>query len=378
VRYLLRFKLAAALFVLWVALRCALAMTDAPLGEARQLEIGAHRVSVLLFRGERPASTLLVVAHGGLASKETLTAVCWEARRRGADCVAVDALGHGGSSAQPSREVVVDMRRALDVARLIGPYPEVRFLGHSMGAFLGRGHPYPCAESVAVGNHTACDDQREVFGTVHRSLGLSDQWYLLSHVLEPWTPRVIEVALDHVLGKTADHRSQMTMQIALSWLSFAVMMALGVVVARALRAQGRPALAAAVVMWLALDIAAWRILWFMTPTQWSDGLVIGVVVSVVWLAAALLQRMGAKAPAWGVAVGVSVPLAAALALFVAFAHREFGGLLILLPTLGVPLAAVVVVWERLSRPKRGASLVEASLFVSVLLATFIALLLPSW
>ena len=83
---------------LWIALRIALVLEGGELGRAIDVHIDGRRSSALLFRGEVPARNLVVASHGGLATKESLLSVCWEARRRGADCVLVDALGHGSSS----------------------------------------------------------------------------------------------------------------------------------------------------------------------------------------------------------------------------------------------------------------------------------------
>lgn len=366
---------------MWLVLRSLLLATGAELGEARTLEIDGRQVTVLFFRGAEPAPTLLVATHGGLSSKESVLAVCWAARRRGADCVAVDALGHGGSSAQPDVFTVRLMREAMRVAPGLGHYENVRFLGHSMGAYLGRGTPYPCGESVALGQTTDCDDDRVVWGTLHRTLGLSEDWYLLSHVLESWTPWVVERALDLVLPK-APAPSSISLQIALMWLSFAVAVAAGVAFARAFRAAATwpPALrglGGAVIVWTALDVGAWRNLWFLTPTQASDFVVLGLVLAGSLVLALLMRLFGGRSPLVGAWLGTLFPFGAALALFVTFRSREMGGLMALLPLMSIPLIPWVWLWERASRAPRG-ELVESCVFVAALLTAFVTLLLPAF
>ena len=79
----------------------------------------------------------------------------------------------------------------------------------------------------------------------------------------------------------------------------------------------------------ALVVGAWRALWFLPPTQLADGLLLGL----------------ACAAGIGMAAGLR--------------------------------ALTVAVWERVSRPRR-TDLVESAAFVTSLLATFQALLLPAW
>ncbi len=366
--------------VAWLALRLALLATGAELGEARTVAVGPNRVAVLLFQGPAPATTLLVVTHGGLASKESVMAVCWEARRRGADCVAVDALGHGASSAQPPSHTVAAMRAALVVAPALGSYRTVRFLGHSMGAYLGRGRPYACAQSVALGQETECADDRVVWGTLHRTLGLSQDWYLLAHVLESWTPWVVERALDQVLPKATP--GPLPVQIALSWASFALATAAGVALAAAFRRRctWSPALrglSAGAIVWAALDLGAWRTLWFLTPTQASDAIVFAGVVLTSLLVAQLARVLGLRRALLGTVLASLVALAVAAGLFVMFRTRELGALLALLPLMTVPLVPWVWLWERCSRSPRS-DVVESAMFTSTLLACFVALLLPGF
>lgn len=371
---------ALGLVVAWLALRLALLATGAELGEARTLALGPNRVAVLLFQGRTPATTLLVVTHGGLASKESVLAVCWEARRRGADCVAVDALGHGASSAQPPNDTVAAMRAALAVGPLLGSYRTVRFLGHSMGAVLGRGQRYACAQSVALGQETQCADDRVVWGTLHRTLGLSQQWYLLAHVLESWTPWVIERALDRVLPKATP--GPLPVQIALSWSSLALATAAGVALAAAFRRRcaWSPALrglTAGAIVWAALDLGAWRTLWFLTPTQASDLLVVGMTCLACLILAMLVRLTGMRRALLGNCLASLVALAVAAGLFLTFRTRALGGLLVLLPLMTIPLVPWVWLWERCSRSPRS-DVVESAMFTSTLLACFVALLLPGF
>lgn len=374
-------RVCVVLIAIWLVLRLGLFATGAELGEARTLSLGAHRVAVLLFRDAIPRDTLLVATHGGLSSKESLMAVCWEARRRGADCVAVDALGHGASSAQPALHRLEEMHAALRVAPQLGSYRHVRFLGHSMGAFLGRGDPYPCRESVALGQETAaCPDQRIVWGTLHRSLGLSAQWYLLAHVLESWTPWVVARGLDYVLKPAAPASAALPWQIALAWLSFAIAIAAGVAAARLIRARVWPAairgLLAAAAVWAAMAIGAWRTLWFLAPTQLGDLVLIGLVVAAAAISAAVLQQFGLRAPRAGFLLGCGFTLVAAYVLYATFGRSELGGLMLLLPTMAIPLVPWVHLWERLSRSPHSDSL-ETALFSAGILSAFVALLLPA-
>lgn len=373
-------RVAVSLAVLWLLLRGLLLTSGAELGHARTLSMpGGHRVAVLSFQDDPPRDTLIVATHGGLSSKESLMAVCWEARRRGADCVAVDALGHGASSAQPERNRVRSMRAALRVAPALGSYRQVRFLGHSMGAYLGRGDPYPCAESVALGQETAlCPDQRIVWGTLHRTLGLSADWYLLAHVLESWTPWAVARALDYLIPP-ARVSTELPWQIALSWMSFAVAIAAGVAAARAVRARlGSPlarGLAGAALVWLAMTVGAWRTLWFLLPTQLGDFVLIGLVVGASVLAAALLCAIRLGAPRVGFLLACVVTVTSAYVLYVSLGHGELGGLMLLLPLMALPLLPWVHLWERLSRPAN-ADAVETAAFTALLMSAFVALLLP--
>lgn len=372
----------ALLVGLWLALRGAMLMLGAELGEARTLSLHGHRVSVLYLHGQTPSDTLLVVTHGGLASKETVLPLCWEARHRGVDCVAVDALGHGESSAQPARDTIGASARALQVhTQLDAQYTKIRFIGHSMGAYLGRGHAYPCASSFALGQGTVCDDDRVVWGTLHRTLGLGDNAYLLAHVLESWTPWVVRRALDRTLG-AAPTPSHLGALITLAWLSFAVAGALGVLLARMIRApQARSwppllrGLLGASAVWCGLTVGGWRALWWLLPTQLSDLVVVAatltMALALTWISVWLVPQARL-----GRALGVMSALGIAFYLYVLYSPREMGTLMLLLPTMSVPLVPWVWLWHGLSRIQQDE--VESATFCALLLSLFVALLLPAF
>ncbi|EYF06154.1 alpha/beta hydrolase [Chondromyces apiculatus] len=396
----------AGLAGLWGLLRLFLIAAGGVPGQGVALQVGEARVTAIHLiasdGGER-APRLLVAAHGGLASKETLLGACWEARRRGADCLAVDLLGHGGASAIPGSRVVEEMHRALRVDRVLGGYREVRFVGHSLGAALGCGGAFPCQASVAIGNRAPCAESRIVWGDVHRALGLPAPFYALSHVLEPWTPGVLDQAVTRVLGPAPAvdapapgggglarlgaglHRllgGPIAATVAVAWASFVVMMVLGVVVAgwvrRAVEAPpwARGLLAAAAV-YAALAVGAWRALWFLIPTQGSDVVIVGLCSAGAIGVARGLRTLGVRAPGWGVLLGVVLGQALGICGWWLFPRRELAGIVMMMPMLHAPLAITVAVWERASRA-RGACVVESATFATALLATFQALLLPAW
>jgi hypothetical protein len=354
------------------------------LGQSATVSVGPHAVAVLWFRDAVPRDTLLVVAHGGLASKETLSAVCWEARRRGADCVAVDALGHGASSAQPALGTIAAMREALRVDRSVRPaYLQVAFLGHSMGAFLGRGHSFSCGQSVALGQGTDCDDDRVVWGTLHRTLGLPAGAYLLAHVLESWTPWVIRAALDHVLPIRSPPPDRLALGIALAWLSLGAALGAGLSAAAWIRqtdwlrsAAARGALASGA-LWLALAIGGWRTLWFLWPTQPLDLLIVALAIAPTLLITRVAQALTSAGPRTGTTVASLIVLALASVLFVTYRGRAFGGLLVLLPCMTIALWPVVALLERTSRPAREDA-AESAVFVGGTLGLFLALLVPGF
>lgn len=379
-------KVGFALVALWLLLRCALLLTGAEPGEGVRVRIGEDEVAALLFRGDRPAKTLLVATHGGLASKETLLPVCWEARRRGADCVAIDALGHGASSALPSgRDSIASMRKALRVDRTLatsGSATNVRFVGHSMGAYLGCGAVFPCEDSVAMGQGVDCPESRIVWGDVHRSLGLSDSFYLpISHVLEPWTPRVVDTVVDSTLrSQSIGAHGRIALQVALAWLSFFVAAAAGLAFAISVRSTtalspSLRGLFGAAIVWGALVVGGYRNLWFLLPTQTSDALVVVPIVGVTFLAVSLARVLGLQAPVLGCLLGACVAEFAAVLAAALYPPRALAGILALPIALIAFMAFFVVAGERLSR-RSSANALESGLFVSTLLGMFLALLLP--
>lgn len=370
------------LAALWLTLRAALVLTGGESGQAIDVAIDGRRSAALLFRGPVPARTLVVASHGGLASKESMMSVCWEARRRGADCVLVDALGHGASSAIPPHEALTAMRHGLRVDRALGSYADVRYVGHSMGAALGCGAVYPCARSVSIGQGVACDPSRIVYGSLHRSLGLPEVFYLpVSHVTETWTPSVLERAMSRLLPSSAPDRADVASKLVLAWSSFAVMMAIGVLGAKRMRAVTSLSpvvrgLVAAATLWTALALGAWRTLWFLFPTQLGDVLMIASVVVPSVGAAFLLRAIGLRGSLAGVLTTCLVSEIVAI-LACAIVHVPvIGHMLVLLPLLNVPLALAIAAWERLSRAKYS-DVVEAAAMTSALGAAFLALLLPA-
>lgn len=291
----------------------------------------------------------------------------------------VDALGHGASSELPAKNVVGAMREALRVDRALGPYGDVRFVGHSMGAYLGAGAVFPCERSVSIGQTVPCEARRMVWGDVHRGLGLPEVFYLpVSHVIEPWTPSVVREAISRILPSEASAAT--AARIALAWASFAATMVFGVLLARRVRASRiAPALrgaAAASVLWGALATGAWRTLWYLVPTQRSDVVMIAGVLLASLATAAALSWLGLRSPLIGVALAALASEGAAVLAWRLFRVPLVGELVFLLPLLGIPLVIVVAIWERLSRARSGSECVESATFCSTLLGIFLALLLP--
>jgi pimeloyl-ACP methyl ester carboxylesterase len=375
-----RYAIAIALVVLWLGLRGALALSGGEVGSPVTLHMAGGEVAALSYRGAAPAPTLLVVAHGGLASKETLASLCWEARARGADCVAVDLLGHGGSSAIPRRDSLATMREALRADRASGlQHARVRFIGHSLGAALGCGAAFRCDECAAMGQPVDCPNV--FWGSVHRALGLPQSWYLLSHVLEPWTPEVVDRAVGATLGAVPGSRPRIALRIALAWASLVFVVAAGAVVAREVRASSRGvpwmrSAAAAAVLWFALSIGAWHILWFTVPTQASDLVWMGAVIGGASLTAWAARAVGIERPWVGVALAMIAVEAVAVAAYVTFPVVPLRGLLVLPPILLAPVGLTVWVVEAATRAPRSTA-VESAVFSACLLGASLALLLPA-
>lgn len=369
------------LVVAWLVLRGLLLVVGGGFGESVAIEREGLTTRGLLFRAPAPSRTLVIAAHGGLATKESLLNLCWAIRERGADCVVVDALGHGSSSALPPHDPVGAMRRALHVERALGHYDDVRFVGHSMGAYLGCGTAFPCDAAVSIGQGVPCGESHIVWGSVHRSLGLSDRFYLLSHVLEPWTPAVVEAAASRLVpGGPAPSPGRIALRIALSWASFGSMMVFGIFGARELRRSHGPkgvkVLASVALLWLALTIGAYRTVWFLFPTQATDVLVVAGIVACATLTAWIARLVGLRTSIVGTFIASTIAETIAMMLWLTNHVPMIGGLLILLPLLTLPLCVVVALWERLARGPRS-GVIESAAFTSALLGLFVALLLPA-
>lgn len=380
---------AGALAVLWLGLRLLLLWSGGQLGESVRFQLGQSEVAAIMVvgkgaGGERP---LLIAAHGGLATKETLLGLCWEAAQRGADCVTVDALGHGDSSPLPTRNTIAAMRRALHVEQALGVGSgRVYFIGHSMGAYLGCGAVFPCEHSVAIGQPVACEDDRIIRSNLHHQLGLPASFYLpISHVLEPWTPAVIEGAIERVLPLRKDSglregaRARIATRVALAWTSLLALAAAGVLLARGVRAQRRlpPALRGvlgAAAVFGALMVASWRTIWWLVPLQRTDLLIVTPLVGAAFAISSIGRQLRLRQPRSGVLLGAMLTEGAAVCCFVAFPVAPLRGLLILPLALLIPVALVVGLCERLSR-SQGDS-VEAALFTTLMLSSFLSLLVP--
>ncbi len=380
---------AGALAVLWLGLRVLLLWSGGQIGESVRFRFGQSEVAAIMVAGKGAGGErlLLIAAHGGLATKETLLGLCWEAAQRGADCVTVDALGHGDSSPLPTRNTIATMRRALHVEQELGVGSErVYFIGHSMGAYLGCGAVFPCEHSVSIGQPVACEDDRIIRSNLHHQLGLPASFYLpISHVLEPWTPAVIEGAIERVLplrkdsGQREAARARIGTRVALAWSSLLALAAAGVLLARGVRAQRRlpPALRGmlgAVAVFGALMVASWRTIWWLVPLQRTDLLILAPLVGTAFAISSIGRQLGLRQPRSGVLLGAMLTEGAAVCCFVAFPVASLRGLLILPLALLIPVALVVGLCERLSR-SQGDS-VEAALFTTLMLGTFLSLLVP--
>ena len=378
---------AALLIALWLGLRGLLLLEGGSPGEALDVRLNGHAVSALLLRAkaERTPRPLVIALHGGLAAKETLLALCWEALRRGADCATLDALGHGQSGRLPHEHAISAMRSALHIEQALGvASTQTYFIGHSMGAHLGCGTVFPCERCVAIGQPVSCDERRIVYGTVHAQLGLSHRFYLpISHVLEPWTPSVIESALDRLLpqSKRENAAPRIRRDVLLAWGSLGVMALAAVLLARIMRAQAgipaalRGALAALVIL-SALAIASYRALWWLVPTQRADALIALALIAAAWLAAHAGKWLGLRHPGWGVLFAALLSEYAAVLCYQHVPIAALRGLLRLPLGLLLPVILVVALWERLSRTHRSSA--EAAVFAAVLLGGCLALLVPGF
>lgn len=373
------------LISLWLLLRLGLAWHGGSFAESRPLDLHGHTVSALLLRADSPSKTrpLLVALHGGLAAKETLLPLCWEANRRGADCVTLDALGHGASSRLPLRDTLSRMRSVLHVESLLDvPAAQTAFVGHSMGAHLGCGAVFPCSRCVAIGQPVRCEPSRIVYGTLHQQLGLPRAFYLpISHVLEPWTPVVIDATLDRLLPATrSQHAAQhIAVNVALAWCSLAVMAIAGLLLSRIVRSQvGMPpalrGALAALALWSLIALASWRTLWWLVPTQRTDLLIALPLIAAAWLLARIGQALGLRQPGWGVLFAALLSELAALLCHRLFPVAALQGLLLLPIGLLLPVLSAVAACERLSRSQPDST--EAAVFSATLLGICLALLVP--
>lgn len=248
-----------------------------------------------------------------------------------------------------------------------------------MGAYLGRGHGFPCETSFALGQTTICQDDRVVWGTLHRTLGLSGDAYLLAHVLESWTPWVVLHALDRTLGP-ARGPSHLGALIALAWISFAIAIAIGVLVARTIRSRSTwppllRGLIGAGALWCALAFGGWRALWWLVPTQRTDPAVVTCTLTIALTLTALTRRLRPRARL-GLFFGAMSALIVAYGLFLMYRGRAMGGLMMLLVAMPLPLVPWVWLWHRLSRVHHDE--LESAAFTALLLSLFVALLLPAF
>lgn len=172
---------------LWLLLRAALVWAGGALGEDVRARIDGHDVAMIAFRDAAPSRTLVIAAHGGLASKESLLPVCWEARARGADCVVVDAVGHGASSALPRTDVVAAMRRGLRAERVLEGY----------GDSAGCSSRPPGSSARWLGGSSARDPPMPIRRRRSPTSGLRDTLGLVK--LGPYTTRVAAPAAALVL-----------------------------------------------------------------------------------------------------------------------------------------------------------------------------------
>ena len=376
----------AVLFLVWLGLRVWLWSAGAPLGESVTVRVDSQHVAKgLLFRsaeGTKPRP-LLIAAHGGLATKETLLGLCYEAVSRGADCVTIDELGHGASSPVPILNTISAMRAALHVERALGQSAEhTYFVGHSMGAYLGCGSAFSCSHCVAIGQSVPCEDRRMIYGRLHQQLGLSAAFYLpVSHVLEPWTPSVIETAIDRALplAKPKGATLRISMRIALAWGSLVVMMCIGVILARCVRQimsiPGPPrGLLAAAIVWCALAVGSYRTLWWLLPFQRTDLLIVLSLILSALMVTMVARWLSLRHPLWGVFIAALLAEIAAVCCYAAFPAEPLRGLLRLPLGLLLPLIIAVTAMEKLSRHTDDSR--ESALFAASLLGTFLALLVP--
>jgi len=256
---------------------------------------------LLMSSGE--SDTLLIAAHGGLANRNTMMAFCYEANARGADCLTFDLMGHGASSTEITdlqeprcEDATRVLHDAVEEVRVLGlkgkRYATVGYVGHSLGAAL------LCemeVQNVAfVGFVCQATPGRTVRGppAVTLPFGEVEIPQMVGHVLEPWTPVVVDRAVKVSLGadaKSAGPRQDLTALMPLvsllggflfaSWLSLGLVrriLAAGQVVG--VSRQVGAGVVAALVYVIVFAVTGWRTLWFPALVQGSDVAILGLVV----------------------------------------------------------------------------------------------------
>ena len=246
---------------------------------------------------------LLVVAHGGLTNRTSMMAFCYEANARGADCLSLDLLGHGASKGyitdfrEPgcaeTRGVLHD---ALEDARILGVqgrhYSKIGYVGHSLGAALlcemGTNN------AAYVGQFCAANPGRVVRAPSELELpfGKYNLPPAVSHVLEPWTPVVIDRAVNVTMGslsRTGGPRQQLTALLPLvslvggfmfaTWLASRIVEGINDVEMPV--PQWRQVIGgifAGEVFIVVFAVCGFRTMWFPGPVQGSDAALFGAAV----------------------------------------------------------------------------------------------------
>jgi len=369
----------------------------------------------LYLAGNEPADLLVITAHGGLASKETTLEFCREARARGADCLAVDLAGHGASRRVAARRPAGDgaagcaaMSEALavlDRPQALGPagpvYDRRVFIGHSLGAALGGGSVFPCSRSSCVGNPGACAGTSAVIlGDTHRKLGLPDgPGYLLSHVLEPWDPKVVDRALTRHLPQRVGARRSIAVRalLLLLFITAGVLAGTGVAgaLARRIRRQLGQGWGVAVLAGLASSMVvlataaslARRCLWWLWPIQASDVWVGGAtLLATLAIGGPVLAGMSVLhkgAPAGWFTHLAAMVLGVVPGLICAFGVPVFwgdaclsSGVIVLVPPLMVVVAVGVIGLRLLAGWRTHPA--ESLAFCGLMMAWTLALLTPGF
>ena len=255
----------------------------------------------------------VLASHGGMASKETLLHICAEVARRNGTCVAVDLPGHGENRSPAftaPNPGCRDARTALRAAWETTP-GKSGFIGHSYGAHLG------CEAGLSPGAFIGARCAKgSIWGNWHRSLGTDAELYALSHVTEPWDPRVVDQAVARTLRTGR--------RVPPPWGRFGLM-GLGLLTAfgasagassvirgrlsrrqvpgaRLPRLAAPLAAAAGAAVWIGIvSLSLHANLWWPWPTQPSDGLVWAATSGPFLLSVALwcvLQPPGRQSSLW--------------------------------------------------------------------------------